>query len=240
MPSHTENSDVQARYQQNSLKKKSYFNYSKESLQKCLAAVASGMPFRCASKQFGVPFSTIRKKFLGISPKNKKSGPGTVLPTSDEEKIVQWMKNMHRRGFAVTKNRLLDSVALYVKKKKLPNKFTNGRPRRHWLEGFQKRWPAMSLKTPQNLNVRRANVTEENIRRWFEEVEECLRSKNLLNIHPSRIFNCDESAFFLNPKGDRVFVPKKSRHAHTLVGNNDKECLTALLTGVIYLFLYFK
>lgn len=61
-----------------------------------------------------------------------------------------------------------------------------------------------------------------------------------MNIDPSRIFNCDESVFFLNPKGNKVFVPKKARFAHALVGNNDKECLTALITGMkIYLHLMY-
>lgn len=42
-------------------------------------AVALVVPMGLASKQNDSPFSTIRKKHLGISPLHKKSGPVAVL-----------------------------------------------------------------------------------------------------------------------------------------------------------------
>lgn len=87
------------------------------------------------------------------------------------------------------------------------------------------------MRTPQNSNKRRAEVSEEHLRPWFKEVENYLREKNLLDIDNSRIFNCDESAFFLNLKGNKVIMCKKSNAVYNLVGSDDKECLTALVTG---------
>lgn len=68
---------------------------------------------------------------------------------------------------------------------------------------------------------------------WFEEVRNYHEGKNLLSIFqdPSRIFNCDETAFFLCPKGKKVYVKKGQKQVYTITGNDEKECLTVLFTA---------
>lgn len=218
-----------------------YLHYSQQNLNDALDAVSKGLSIRDASKRFQVPFSTIRCKVKGIYAVGKKSGPSTILTTEEEQKLVDWILFVSSKGFPYTKDMLLDSVKLLMKELKRENPFTNGRPGRHWFEAFLKRHPELSLRTPQNLCERRAQVTEEKLRGWFQEIEDYLRSKNLLDIDRSRIFNCDESAFFLNPKGNKVITDKKSKGVYNLVGTNDKECLTVLITGnilFIHLFVY--
>lgn len=48
---------------------------------------------------------------------------------------------------------------------------------------------------------------------------------------PNRIFNLDESAFFLCPKGSQVLAKKGSKCVYNKTGNDDKECLTVLFGG---------
>lgn len=45
---------------------------------------------------------------------------------------------------------------------------------------------------------------------------------------PSRIYNCDETAFFLTPSEKQVLVKKGSKTVYNRVINDDKECLTVL------------
>ncbi|XP_046145944.1 MFS-type transporter clz9-like [Osmia bicornis bicornis] len=145
--------------------------------------------------------------------------------------LVDWILSIANKGFPFTKDVLLDSVQLLIKKMNRQNPFTNGRPGRHWFEAFMKRHPQLSLRTPQNLCERRGQVSEGKIREWFKQIEDYLKSNNLLDIDSSRIFNCDESAFFLNPKGNKVITNKKSKGIYNLVDANDKECITTLITG---------
>jgi len=63
----------------------------------------------------------------------------------------------------------------------------------------------------QNLTMNRALATEDVLKNWFNEIKEHLQKLNLINIHPSRVFNLDESAFFLVPKADSVLARKESK-----------------------------
>lgn len=80
--------------------------------------------------------------------------------------------------------------------------FPEGRPGPTWLALFLKRNPEISQRTVEKLSKIRANVTENYIKTWFDEVEGYLRRNNLLAAFsdPSRIFNMDETAFFM-PQG---------------------------------------
>ena len=75
---------------------------------------------------------------------------------------------MAKREFPITKEQLLDSVALLIKELKRPNKFSNGRPGRHWYDGFLRRQPQITARMSQNLCVARASITETSIKTWFK------------------------------------------------------------------------
>ena len=66
------------------------------------------------------------------------------------------------------------------------------------------------MKKAEYLLASRAKVTEGRIRAWFDHVASLLEEegvKDVLN-DPSRIFNCDETAVWLNPNGKRVLTKK--------------------------------
>lgn len=70
---------------------------------------------------------------------------------------------------------------------------------------FKKRHPEISVRTPQSL-IKTRLVIKSQVESWFTEVEQYLEDKNLskaLN-DPRRVFNADETAFFLCPKGKKV------------------------------------
>ena len=48
---------------------------------------------------------------------------------------------------------------------------------------------------------------------------------------PSRFFDCEKTAFFLNPKGIKVLAGKGDKTIYQQVNSDDKECLTVLITG---------
>jgi len=105
--------------------------------------------------------------------------------------------------------------------------FANGQPGRHWYESFLRRHPEISIRVSQNLPKNRASVTEDILRNWFKEIEQHLVEKELLDIDGTRIF-CDESAFYLCPKGERVLVRKGDKAVYNFTQNDEKKCLTVL------------
>ncbi|KAG5887950.1 hypothetical protein JTB14_037343 [Gonioctena quinquepunctata] len=133
---------------------------------KSFRAVADGMKVFTASKTFCVPKTTLLYKSTGVYPIERKIGPETVLSTE----AVRWILHVGNVGFPVTKTQLLDSVEMLVKKLKRTNRFTNGRPGRHWYEAFLRRHPEVSLRTSQNLTHSRASISEQKIRQWFSDI----------------------------------------------------------------------
>ncbi|XP_033223648.1 uncharacterized protein LOC117177211 [Belonocnema kinseyi] len=206
--------------------------YSKADVENALAEIKKGMSIRNASKIFQIPRTTLLYKHTGKSPISAKKGPALVLTDKEESQLVQWFMNVSAKGFTVTKQQLLDSVQILVNKvvkRKTP--FCDGRPGRHWYEKYIRRHPNLSQKIEENSGERRAPLSEERIKKWFLEVKKLLYEKDLLDIHPSRIFTCDEAAFFLNPEGDKTIIQRGSKTVHNLAKSNDKECLISMFTA---------
>ena len=74
-------------------------------------------------------------------------------------------------------------------------------------------------------------MKEESIRLWFRRVRQYFEQNNLIEVldDPARIFNCDETGFFLCPKAKQVLVQRGSKKVYTRVANDEKECLTVLV-----------
>lgn len=187
-------------------------------LQMCNAieAVKNGEKVAIAAKRFGVPRITLYNKVSGKSPVVCPMGPSTFL-TYDEEKILEhWIIDMNNKHIPVTKEELLDSVQRIITDKGRTTPFTENRPGKKWYSLFLKRHPIIAERTAQNLTTARDNVKEEDINRWFEEVEGYLQEKGLMEVikEPERIFNTDESAFFLSPKAGKVLAKRGEKHIY--------------------------
>lgn len=72
----------------------------------------------------------------------------------------------------------------------------------------------------------------EQLRAWFLEIWNYVEEKGLSSFfeNPKRIHNADEMILFLTPKGQKVLARKGDR-IHNIAGNDDKECITALITA---------
>lgn len=182
-----------------------------------LAAVEAcrhGMPYLTASKQFGVPRMTLKYKVLGKTPLERTMGPKTVLTEKEEERLVEWIKEITKKGFPPKKDELILTVQRIIVNSKRVTPFKNNKPGKKWLQLFLKRHPDLSQRIPETLTSTRASVTEIQLKNWFKEVENSLKSDNLFEIlaDPQRVFNLDESAFQLCPKSGKVIGPRGEKN----------------------------
>lgn len=60
-----------------------------------------------------------------------------------------------------------------------------------------KRQPEISKRLAENVSLNRAKVSDLNIQKWFSDVHVYLKSKNLLDVDASRVFNCDETGLHI-------------------------------------------
>ncbi|KAF9802935.1 hypothetical protein SFRURICE_015532 [Spodoptera frugiperda] len=208
-------------------------DYTTEQMAKAIEEVRKGEKISVAATRYGVPRITLHNKITGKSPVDCNLGPATVLSHEEENILVRWVCFMAAKHFPVTKEQLLDSVQKIISEKKLDScPFTNNRPGKKWYSLFLKRHPDLSERTAQNLSKAREEVTEDDILRWFDVIKSYLENKGLLEVinDPERIFNSDESAFYLQPKAGRVLVRKGEKNVYTSSGD-EKENLTVLVTG---------
>lgn len=180
--------------------------YSDKDVYSALEDIEKGATIAASARKYGIPRSTLSEKRSGRHPIEHRMGPCTVLSQDEENLLQKWIFHVADAGFPITKDQLLDSVQMILKKAKRDTMFTDNRPGRKWYEGFRRRHPLISEKESQNLNGGRASVSEENLRGWYDEVHQSLTK--LDNVHilddPDRIFNMDESGFYLSPTPGKV------------------------------------
>ncbi|CAF4828048.1 unnamed protein product [Pieris macdunnoughi] len=189
-------------------------------------------PYKTAAKKFNVPRITLKYKVEGKHPIDRKMGPPAVLSRTEEKTIVDWIFEMARAGFPVTMKEVVFSVQRLLTELKRPNPFKDNCPGKSWMKGFMKRNPGISVRMSQNLTRSRAVISKEQILNWFKEVDTFLdhtQQKYVLQ-DPRRIFNTDETAFFLIRRVV-VLAQKGDKTVYQQVNPDEKECLTVLITG---------
>ena len=213
------------------IKKKKRKMYTPGALKNAIQAfnASKSLSMRDVAKTYGIPTATLARKVNNPKTLNKKSGPSTVLDANEKE-IEQWIFDRAKMGITVTRDDLLSAVETYVTSSNKNTPFIANRPGRHWYEGFKRRHPELTIRTPQHLSHKRAEVTREDLQDWFREQRDYLSSKNLLNICPTRVFNCDETNVALCPKSNKILTKKGSLTAYKITDDGKM--------GITVLFMY--
>lgn len=213
--------------------KKLRFQYSPSKVNLALNAISEGMPVAKASRVFKVPRTTLRNKISGISPRQSTGHCGfdSYLGRDIEDLLVNWILDCAKMGFPIDKDGLLTSVQKLVKQRNIQAPFLNGRPGKKWYHAFLSRHKELSKKKAEYIHGGRGAVTEEKIRKWFDEVHEILSQKGEADIlkDPNRIFNMDETGFSLAPKTGVIIGPR-GKHVYDERTSSDKENVTTLFT----------
>lgn len=151
------------------------FQYKENQLRAAIQTIEDGMAIATAAKTYNVPRSTLRHKIKGEVPDSYgKVGKECVLGKQVEEVLVDWLKTSAKLGFPVDKDGLLFSIKIILRETKIETPFKNNVPGKKWFQSFMRRHPDISQKQAEYVNKARANVTEEKIRYWFQEIEELL------------------------------------------------------------------
>ncbi|XP_072380801.1 uncharacterized protein [Diabrotica undecimpunctata] len=98
------------------------------------------------------------------------------------------------------------------------NPFKDNHPGRRWYHSFLKRHPNITLRTAEGITAASSVVAEADIRNWFTNVEDYLKEKQLFEIleDPSRIYNGDETCFWLCPKNKKVLAPRGVKNVYEI------------------------
>lgn len=183
--------------------------YTEDELQLALERIRNGMSIHQASKMYNIPRGTIQNRLHNRVKKNI-TGPPSILNLNEELAIVQWLISNHEKGFPRRKQDVQAAVKEFLDKSPRPNPFKNNMPGDKWYAAFLKRNPVLAVRTPEPVTDASSKVSENDIRKWFEQIQEYMNKKNYAEIvdHPERVFNGDETNFLMCPKTGKVLAPK--------------------------------
>ncbi|KAE9528887.1 hypothetical protein AGLY_012462 [Aphis glycines] len=182
-----------------------------------------GMSQKSAAKNFGVARSTLQFKLKNPNKQNISCGPSTFLTTNKEETL---------KGFPRRREDLQDSVKKILDGQERPNPFKNNLPGIDWYKAFLRRHPILSIRTSEHVINASSNVSEYDIKKWFNDIHSYLTEENLVDIlnDGRRVFNGDETGFSLCPKTKCVLGPKESKDIYEVAKGNDKENITVMFS----------
>lgn len=93
-----------------------------------------------------------------------------------------------------------------------------------------RRNPGFSLRTPETVSSASARVSEGDIRGWFRSIRGWLEKHDMLEILdcPERVFNGDETSFYLHPKSKEVLARTGSRNVYEVEQAPGKQNVTVM------------
>ncbi|KAJ8934072.1 hypothetical protein NQ314_013608 [Rhamnusium bicolor] len=113
-----------------------------------------------------------------------------------------------------------------------PTRLKNNLPGEHWYQCFLRRYKALTNRTPEAVTNASGNVSETDIRKWFENIEHYLKEKDYFNIleDPTRVCNGDETYFTLCPKEDKVIAPRGAKNVYQIEQGPSKTNIPVMFT----------
>ncbi|XP_072395276.1 uncharacterized protein [Diabrotica undecimpunctata] len=189
------------------------------------------MSEREASRIFNIPRATISYRKSEKFHYKITHGPDPFLSKDKEEQLKLWIFHCQNRRFPVRVDDIKDFVKSFLESNPKVNPFVENRPGRTWLSAFLKRNPNISLRTSEGVTSASLNINQRDIIKWFDNIKSYLNKKGLSDVlqDPTRIFNGDETCFYLCPKNKKVLAMKGSRNVYE-IEHNPKVNLTVIFT----------
>jgi hypothetical protein len=205
--------------------------YTEEDVQNALLEIENGLSKKAASRKYNVPRATIQFR---MSQKCSKTsfGPAPILSNVEETLLVTWIRESLRKGFPQRKEDLQASVHHFLEANPRQNPFKDNHPGEGWYKGFLRRHQELTERQPEAVTLASTNVSEADIRSWFQQIETYLKEEDLFQIldDPIRVFNSDETNFQLCPKTKKVIAPRGTRNVYEVDRGQAKFTLTVLFT----------
>lgn len=160
-----------------------------------------------------------------------KSGPDPVLTEAEENSLCVFIIRLSKRGFPRKKEDIQLCVQHFLQENPRLNPFRD-KPGDVWFKAFLKRHPNISIRTSEGVTNASACVSEQDIRKWFQEIQQYIDEEELSDViqDPKRVFIADETGFNICPKTGKVLAEKGCKNVYLIEKGSAKENITVLFT----------
>ena len=189
--------------------------YSQVALNNAVDAVKStAMSVRQASQHFGVPRSTIQDRLSGRVEVGISPGKQPVFSKDVEDRLAEKIKGAASMGMGLSRQQIIAKAAQLARTMKIKTPFKNGIPGKDWVDGFLRRHPDLSLRSPSPLSTVRCRMLNKVVtQKYFDHLSQII-ADNQLHDKPHAIWYMDETsvslchrqAGFMHRKGLRTYL----------------------------------
>ena len=135
---------------------------------------------------------------------------------------------MADKGYGLTRETVMELAFKIVDKTGRKNPFQGGKAGRAWFEGFRRRHPQLSLRTPQPLSYCRAvSANQSAVNDFFGKLGSLFGQLNLIS-KPMLIYNCDETGISIVHKPGKVVAEMGRRNVYALTSAERGKTHTVL------------
>lgn len=202
-----------------------YKNYAGEKIEQALTEVVHGrLSIRKSAEKYGVPKSTLQRKFRGVH--IKSPGRQTAFTAAQEKYILSGILTAARWGFPLTKIDVRRVASSYLERKgmRVPT-FKNNVPGKAWIDSFLIRHKhAVSNRLSENIKRSRAAVTKDTLNQYFDKLY-----ASLTNVPESNVLNYDETNFCDDPGNIKVLVRRGAKHSERML-DTSKTSISVMFT----------
>ena len=167
--------------------------------------IEDGSSVSRASRDFGVPRSTLHDRVSGRVVHGVKPGPKPYLDNTEEKELGSYLKHCAKVGYGKTRKDVLCIVesATSERCRLRASHVSDG-----WWRRFKERQGDLSLRQGDSTaHVRMDAMNQETIDHYFSLLKDTLSTHALLD-KPSQIYNVDESGVTLNPRPPKVVTTR--------------------------------
>ncbi|CCF41338.1 transposase [Colletotrichum higginsianum] len=159
--------------------------YTEDQLQQALEAISRGQAIKSASREYGIPRTTIYRRMTGAQSRVIAFADLQRLSPDQEAKLAEWVRIQHALGLAPTHQQ----VKVFAER--ILHAMGDTEPiGKGWIQAFLKRNPSIKVQRSRPIDSRRINgASTEVIREWFK----LLAIPEVQGIKPANRYNMDET-----------------------------------------------
>lgn len=165
---------------------------------------------------YNVPVETLRRRVNGTVALECRPGPATVLTPEEEARLVQYLIDMADMGYGLSREMVMRMAYLIAEKSGRQHPFSGESAGRSWFDGFKKRQPMLTIRTPQPLSYCRALCANpEVICDYFGKVGSLYGRLNVIS-KPMLVYNGDETSVTIVHKPGKVVAQLGRRNVYSI------------------------
>lgn len=182
-----------------------------------------------ASKKYNIPLGTLHRHFKKGSAKKTLGRFRPVFSREMEYEIVNHAKMLDSRFFGLTRDSLKELAFQLAVKNKIPNPFNNNKAGRAWVEGFMKRNPELSFRSPEPTSIARcAAFNRRKVAEFFTNLWDLYEKHHFVE-RPTDIYNMDETGVKTSTSKPPKLISVKGKRQVGVISSAERGELTTII-----------